>query len=93
MLARALMEEHEAWSMVDRYAADDFSADLRHPPIFRAMDRLVKSGTPIDPVTLTEELQRAGEYELAGGFTAISLLIDIWIPRDAYSVDAPGAAL
>ena len=48
----------------------------RHRKIFQAIERLSQTGTPMDLVTLREELDRAGDLEACGGPAYISDLLD-----------------
>ncbi len=48
----------------------------QHERIFREMIKLGKTGQGIDLVTLTEELQRSGELEAAGGAPYLASLAD-----------------
>lgn len=47
-----------------------------HRAILRAMVRLRDHGVAVDLVTVSAELQRAGELEVAGGPAALALLVD-----------------
>lgn len=51
-----------------------------HRRIYDKMIALTERGSPIDMVTLTDELRRAGEFEQVGGATYIASLID-GVPR------------
>lgn len=51
---------------IDWLEVDDFY-DPRHRHIFGAIRNLQADGTPLDPVTLEEELDRAGKFEACGG--------------------------
>ncbi|MBD3866508.1 MAG: replicative DNA helicase [Acidobacteria bacterium] len=48
----------------------------RHRKIFQAIERLSQNGTPMDLVTLRDELDRAGDLESCGGPAYISDLLD-----------------
>jgi replicative DNA helicase len=54
----------------------------RHQKIFRALERLVESGTALDVVTLKAELERAGQLEEIGGPAYLAELIQ-GVPRSA----------
>ena len=58
---------------------DEFFLDS-HRRIFDKMISLSERGAPIDLITLTDELRRAGEFEQIGGATYIASLID-GVPR------------
>ncbi len=67
---------------------DDFYSDA-HKSIFSAMQKIFQKNTPIDFVTLTEELEREGIVEAVGGIDYINVLSDA-IPSAAnfkYHVD------
>ncbi|HKG22581.1 MAG TPA: replicative DNA helicase, partial [Blastocatellia bacterium] len=51
-----------------------------HRRIFDKMIGLTERGSPIDFITLSDELRRAGEFEQVGGATYIASLID-GVPR------------
>jgi replicative DNA helicase len=53
--------------------ADDFYRDS-HTRIFRAMERLIASGSEVDYITLFEELKRTGELDECGGPAYIGAL-------------------
>jgi replicative DNA helicase len=44
--------------------------------IFQAMQRMRRAGTPIDTVTLAEELIAAGQLENVGGLAVMAELLD-----------------
>jgi len=56
-----------------RVAPDDFFKP-GHQLIFEALRSLYEKGTPADEITLSEELQRVGQLEEAGGYPALSEL-------------------
>lgn len=62
----------------DVIAAMDPGDHLRpaHETIHRALIGLYESGSPIDPITLTAELQRTGDLNRAGGAHYVSRLPD-----------------
>jgi hypothetical protein len=47
-----------------------------HRRIYRALASLYERGDAIDPITLTEELSRAGDLEASGGRDYVSFLVD-----------------
>ncbi len=57
---------------------------LGHQKIWRAMERLAAAGEPIDLVTLSEELKRAGELDEVGGYTYLVGLAE-QTPTAAYA--------
>ncbi len=60
---------------------DDFYRD-QHRKIFRVMNDLSEKTSAIDPVTVKEELSRAGELDSVGGPAYIASLLD-GVPRSA----------
>ncbi|HWO87943.1 MAG TPA: replicative DNA helicase [Gemmatimonadales bacterium] len=52
-------------------------ASRSHRAIFRTITALTKSNTPVDPITLREALQRAGELETSGGIEYLAYLLDV----------------
>ena len=48
----------------------------RHRKIFKAIEKLSQNGTPMDLVTLRDELDRTGDLESCGGPAYISNLLD-----------------
>jgi len=63
--------------------ADSFYK-IGHQKIWRAMERLAAAGEPIDLVTLSEELKRAGELDEVGGYTYLVGLAE-QTPTAAYA--------
>ena len=47
-----------------------------HRRLFRAMYAITERGSVIDPLTLSDELERRGEIELAGGREYLAFLLD-----------------
>src|SRR5690554_3088368 len=62
-----LMLDNSAWDTVSEILLEDHFYRGDHRMIFRTMQKLVDEGRPIDVVTLSEELDRTGELESAGG--------------------------
>ncbi|MBQ3046490.1 MAG: replicative DNA helicase [Clostridia bacterium] len=55
---------------------NDFYAES-HKYIFAAMDGIIKANQPVDMVTLTDALEKAGTLEQAGGITYIAELTNV----------------
>lgn len=70
---------NEAISQAARLKPSDFFYPA-HSKIWAAMVALVERGSGIDPVTLGEELKRAGELDQVGGVAYIASLFD-GVPR------------
>lgn len=62
-----LMLDNNAWDTVSEVVLDDNFYRQEHRKIYRTMRKLVNDGNPIDVVTLSEELDRTGDLEGAGG--------------------------
>jgi len=69
-----LMLDNNAWDTVAEVVAADNFYRHDHRLIFRNMEKLVHEQKPIDVVTLSEELDRIGELDNAGG---LDYLIDV----------------
>jgi replicative DNA helicase len=67
---------HQAMELVRR---EEFFLES-HRKIYEKMIALAERASPIDLVTLTDELRRSGEFEQVGGATYIASLID-GVPR------------
>ncbi|MGH1461501.1 MAG: replicative DNA helicase [Neptuniibacter sp.] len=62
-----LMLDNNAWDTVSEVVLEDNFYRQEHRKIYRTMQKLVNDGSPIDVVTLSEELDRTAELESAGG--------------------------
>lgn len=51
-------------------------SELRNRQVFHAMRRLLQRGSILDPITVSEELEAAGELEEAGGMSRLAELLD-----------------
>lgn len=76
VLGALLIDAEAAPRVFDRLTTDDFYSD-QHRRVFSAAYKLWKEGQTIDPVTLSEELTRRGEFEKAGGMMFIGELLDV----------------
>jgi replicative DNA helicase len=79
ILGAILLDNSVCNQAVELLKRDDFFLDS-HRKIFDKMIALSERGSPIDLVTLTDELRKAGEFEQVGGATYIASLID-GVPR------------
>jgi replicative DNA helicase len=71
-----LMLDDSKWDVVgDMVVEDDFYRQ-DHRLIFRALSRLANNGTPLDVITVAEELERTNELETAGGMAYLGELVD-----------------
>jgi len=62
-----LMLDNNAWDTVSEVVVEDNFYRPEHRKIYRTMTKLINNGSPIDPVTLSEELERIAELEAVGG--------------------------
>lgn len=63
----AMLLEREAIPKVIEVLADDAFYQAKHQHIYAAALRLFERGTPVDLITLTDELRRAGTLDEVGG--------------------------
>ncbi|KAA0873871.1 replicative DNA helicase [Nitrincola tapanii] len=62
-----LMLDNQAWDTASEILLDRHFYRPEHRMIFRTMQKLVDDSRPLDVVTLSEELDRQGDLERAGG--------------------------
>ncbi len=62
-----LMLDNQAWDSVSEILVDSHFYRSEHRMLFRMLQKLVDDSRPFDVVTLSEELDRGGELERAGG--------------------------
>jgi len=79
ILGAILLDNSVCNQAVEMLRRDEFFLDS-HRRIYDKMVMLSERSLPIDLVTLSEELRRAGEFEQVGGATYIASLID-GVPR------------
>lgn len=73
LLGAMLLSREAVTAAVERVVADDFYKPA-HAHVFDAVTSLFSQGEPIDPVTVAEELRRAGLLDAIGGqATLVSL--------------------
>lgn len=75
VLGAILRSAGAADDVVAALAPEDFYAPA-HQIVFRAITELYESRLPIDPVTISDVLQRSGEGERIGGALFLSDLLD-----------------
>lgn len=63
-----LMLDNEAWDRVAERVIDQDFYSRPHRLIFQAMNRLSNAGSPIDLITVQEDLERSEQLEEVGGF-------------------------
>ncbi len=82
VLGAMMLSKDAAYKAMGELTAEDFSAE-RHRLIFLAMKTLSTVQKPIDFVTLTDELERAGNLEDCGGYGYITD-ISTYVPSAAH---------
>ncbi len=71
-----LMLDNEAWDKVgDKITADDFY-NPAHRHVFAVVQALAQESLPFDPVTVSEEMDRQGVLEEAGGILYLTELVE-----------------
>lgn len=75
VLGAALLDPTQCVTEVVHQPVEMFY-DLRHQVILSAMAGLAATGTPLDTITLTNELKRIGKLEAVGGALYIEQLAD-----------------
>ncbi|MGA9769511.1 MAG: replicative DNA helicase [Blastocatellia bacterium] len=79
ILGAILLDNAVCNQAIELLRREDFFLDS-HRRIFDKMVALTERGSPIDYITLSDELRRAAEFEQIGGATYIASLID-GVPR------------
>jgi replicative DNA helicase len=79
ILGAILLDNYVCNQAIEMLRRDEFFLDS-HRRIYEKMVALSERNQPIDFITLTDELRRAGEFEQVGGATYIASLID-GVPR------------
>ncbi|WP_020681672.1 replicative DNA helicase [Marinobacterium rhizophilum] len=62
-----LMLDNSTWDTVSEVLTEDLFYRRDHRLIFRTMEKLINNSQPVDVVTVSEELDRIGDLEAAGG--------------------------
>jgi replicative DNA helicase len=75
VLSAMLIDQDAVLRAVEHVDDTMFYAE-RHRRIFRAMIIITERGSVVDPVTVSEELNRRGELEASGGKEYIGFLVD-----------------
>jgi replicative DNA helicase len=73
VLGALLLDKDQIGQVVGSLEADDFYLDA-HADIFRAMLGLFSQGTPLDTLTLADELERQRTLERVGGLESLTSL-------------------
>lgn len=75
VLGSMILDPAAAAEAVERLGESDFYS-RRHQLIYSTLVYLHHQGTPIDPVTIGEELSRQGELDTVGGYSYLGTLTD-----------------
>jgi len=75
VLGAMLIDPDAVNAAVAELSDRDFYAE-KNRRVYRAMLRLFDAGTPVEPVTLREELSNAGQLDAVGGVAYLSELMD-----------------
>ena len=75
MLGGMLIDGGAAAKVIDFIDESMFYREA-HRRLFRGMSRLFQRGEVLDPITVSEELKKAGELEGAGGLDYLASLLD-----------------
>lgn len=88
LLGSVLIDEDVLTRVSDNLHADDFY-DKRHEAIFAAMLRLYERHSPVDLLTLSDELQKHDQLEMIGGSSYLSELTNM-VPTSAHAEEYAG---
>ncbi len=67
-----LLLDNQAWDRVAEAVVERDFYSRPHQLIFSAMDSLMAAGTPVDLITVSEELEREKKLDNAGGFAYLA---------------------
>jgi len=70
----ACLIERDAFGLVSDYLKPQSFYDTKHQRIFAAIQSLAAENSPVDILTVTEQLRRTGDLEFVGGPVAITEL-------------------
>ena len=76
VLGSILLSSESANEVMDKLDPDDFYHPA-HQAIFSSIRNLYNTNSPIDAITVTEELRRTGDLERVGGVSYVTRLLDI----------------
>ena len=83
LLGSLLIDKDAIVKISELLSAQDFYRSDQHGPIYEAIQTLFESRTPIDLVTVTEELKRKSVYDKIGGAGYLTSLVNI-VPTSAH---------
>lgn len=85
LLGSILIDEEVLVDIADKVSADDFY-DKRHATIFKAALKLYETHSPIDLLTLSNQLNKTKSLAEIGGATYLSELTN-YVPSSAHAVE------
>ncbi|MCH2158767.1 MAG: replicative DNA helicase [Oleiphilaceae bacterium] len=71
-----LLLDNSKWDAIGSKVIEDDFYRQDHRLLFRVMSRLATAGNPVDLITVSEELQRIGELDNAGGMQYLTELVE-----------------
>ena len=75
VLGAMLLSRDAVESAIQVLREEDFYREV-HRALFRAVTEMYNRGEPVDMITLTNELKRAGDLERVGGVSGLTALVD-----------------
>ena len=82
VLGALLTGDSKVWDEINDYLGPEDFYKPAHSHVFRVAQKLEEKGEPIDSLTVSDELQKAGELEKAGGTAYLGELMG-YIPAQA----------
>ncbi len=76
ILGCILIDENVPVEVMSKLGGEDFYIDA-HSTIFEAMNKIYNSNAPVDFVTLSDELDKAGQLEQVGGIEYLTTLTNV----------------
>lgn len=81
VLGAMLIDREAVIAVSNKLVPEDFYSD-KHQQLFAAMLSIYNRGEPVDPITVQDELAKAGILEAVGGLTYLTSLINL-VPTTA----------
>lgn len=78
----ACINEQDAFGTVSDFLKSHSFSDSKHQTIYQAIQSLAATNSPIDLLTVTEQLQESGDLENAGGAAYVAELSRTTLPAD-----------
>ena len=73
VLGSALLSKDALFDVVELLTEDDFYSEI-HKEIFRSIKELYRKSSPVDTLTVSEEIKRRNSLEMVGGRAYIAAL-------------------